>query len=203
MDRIKAIQSVNEIKELMERSSKFVSLSGLTGILVGIYSLIGSWAAIRILDLQEMPSDDTTSMRLKSIVLLAAGVLIASILTAFLVSCYKSGKSNRKLFNKLTYRIIWNLSVPLATGGLFCIALLYHGHYGLVSSAMLLFYGMSLINVSKYTFSNVAWLGYSFVILGILDCFFEGHSLIFWSLGFGVFHIIYGILFYLLYERNK
>jgi len=192
MNKNKAIQSVNEIKELMERSSKFVSLSGLTGILVGIYSLAGAWIAVQ-----------TTPMRLKIIVLVAAGVLIASILTAFLTSYYKSRKSKQKLFNKLTYRIVWNFSIPLLTGGLFCIALLYHGQYGLTSSVMLLFYGMSLINVSKYTFSNVAWLGYSFVTLGLLDCFFEGHGLFFWTLGFGVFHIIYGVLFYFLCERNK
>lgn len=210
MDKIKAIQSVNEIKELMERSSEFVSLSGLTGILVGIYSLAGAWIAVQILGLQKITHGDysralnvTTPMRLKIIVSVAAGVLIASIITAFLTSYYKSRKSKQKLFNKLTYRIIWNFSIPLLAGGLFCIALLYHGHYGLTSSVMLLFYGMSLINVSKYTFSNVAWLGYSFVTLGLLDCFFEGHGLFFWTLGFGVFHIIYGVLFYFLYERNK
>lgn len=210
MDKIKALQSVNEIKELMERSSKFVSLSGLTGVLVGIYSLIGSWATIRVLGMQEIANGSysavlnvTTPMRLKIIVLLAAGVLASSIITAFLISYYKSRRSNQKLFNKLTYRIVWNFSIPLLTGGLFCIALLYHGHYGLTSSVMLLFYGMSLVNVSKYTFSNVAWLGYAFITLGLLDCFFEGHGLLFWTLGFGVFHIIYGILFYFLYERNK
>jgi len=194
----------------MERSSKFVSLSGLTGILVGVYSLIGSWLAIRVLGLQEITTGNyptvlnvTTPMRLKIIVTLAAGVLIASIITTFVISFYKSRRSKQKLFNKLTYRLIWNFSIPLLTGGLFCIALLYHGHYGLTSSVMLLFYGMSLVNVSKYTFSNIAWLGYSFIILGLLDCFFEGHGLLFWTLGFGVFHIIYGVLFYFLCERNK
>ncbi|NDV84575.1 hypothetical protein [Bacteroides sp. 51] len=210
MDKTKAIQSVNEIKELMERSSKFVSLSGLTGVLVGAYSLIGSWLAVHILGLQDITTNNysqvlnvTTPIRLRVIVILATGVLIASIITAFTISYYKARKSKQKLFNKLTYRLIWNFSIPLLTGGLFCIALLYHGHYGLTSSVMLLFYGMTLVNVSKYTFSNIGWLGYAFVVLGLLDCFFEGHGLLFWTLGFGVLHIIYGILFYFLYERNK
>jgi len=210
MDKTKAIQSVNEIKALMERSSKFVSLSGLTGILVGVYSLIGSWLAVRTLGLQGINTGEfsrvlnvTTPMRLKIIVLLALCVFITSLITTFIISYYKSRRSKQKLFNKLTYRLIWNFSIPLLTGGLFCLALLHHGHYGLTSSVMLLFYGMSLINVSKYTFSNVGWLGYAFIILGLLDCFLEGHGLIFWTLGFGVFHIIYGVLFYFLYERNK
>lgn len=209
MDKNKALQSINEIKKLMEQSSKFVSLSGLTGILVGVYSLAGAWFAVHTLGLQDHATNSnsmvlnvTTPMRLKVIVLMAAGVLIASVLTAFFISLYKSKKNNQKLFNKLTYRLLWDFSIPLATGGLFCIALLYHGHYGLTSGVMLLFYGMSLINVSKNTFSNVRWLGYSFLVLGILDCFFEGNGLLFWSLGFGFFHIIYGVLFYFLCERN-
>lgn len=195
MDKNKAIQSVNEIKELMERSSKFVSLSGLTGILVGAYSLIGSLLASRAIGL--------TTTRLDQIFLIATGVLVASIITAFLVSLYKARKSGQKLFNKLTRRIIWNFSIPLFTGGLFCIAVLTHRYYGLTSTIMLLFYGLSLVNVSKYTFSNVAWLGYAFLVLGILDCFFEGNGLLFWTIGFGVFHIIYGILFYFLYEKDN
>ena len=109
----------------------------------------------------------------------------------------------QKLFSKLTYRIAWNFSLPLLTGGLFCIALLLHEHYGLVSSVMLLFYGLSLVNVSKFTYSNVAWLGYAFLCLGTADCFFEGHGLMFWTIGFGGFHILYGMLFYLQYERRK
>lgn len=194
MDKIKAIQSVNEIKELMERSSKFVSLSGLTGILVGMYSLIGAWCVSQMLD---------RPLQLVNVVLVALGVLLASVATAFIVSYYKANRAGQKLFNKLTYRLLWNFAVPLIAGGLFCITLLYHQHYGLTSSVMLLFYAMALINVSKYTFSNVAWLGYAFLILGILDSAFEGHGLIFWTIGFGVFHIIYGILFYFLYEKGR
>lgn len=190
MDKIKAIQSINEIKELMERSSKFVSLSGLTGILVGVYALVGSWMASRLL-------------QLNAIVLIATGVLLSAIITVLLISYYKSKKSNQKLFNKLTCRISWNFSIPLLAGGLFCIALIYHKHYEFTSSAMLLFYGMALVNVAKYTFSNVAWLGCAFMALGIFDSFFVGHGLLCWALGFGVFHIVYGILFYFLYERNN
>ena len=164
MDRNKAIESVNEIKELMERSSKFVSLSGMTAVLAGVYALAGAYVAGQLL---------------------------------------RSEDNREKLFSKLTYRIAWNFSLPLLTGGLFCIALLLHEHYGLVSSVMLLFYGLSLVNVSKFTYSNVAWLGYAFLCLGTADCFFEGHGLMFWTIGFGGFHILYGMLFYLQYERRK
>ena len=184
MDRNKAIESVNEIKELMERSSKFVSLSGMTAVLAGVYALAGAYVAGQLLR-----SEDNR----EGLIMVASCIL----------SWYKAKKMQQKLFSKLTYRIAWNFSLPLLTGGLFCIALLLHEHYGLVSSVMLLFYGLSLVNVSKFTYSNVAWLGYAFLCLGIADCFFEGHGLMFWTIGFGGFHILYGMLFYLQYERRK
>jgi hypothetical protein len=194
MDRNKAIESVNEIKELMERSSKFVSLSGMTAVLAGVYALAGAYVAGQLLR-----SEDNR----EGLIMVASPVLIVSIVTACILSWYKAKKMQQKLFSKLTYRIAWNFSLPLLTGGLFCIALLLHEHYGLVSSVMLLFYGLSLVNVSKFTYSNVAWLGYAFLCLGTADCFFEGHGLMFWTIGFGGFHILYGMLFYLQYERRK
>ena len=178
----------------MERSSKFVSLSGMTAVLAGVYALAGAYVAGQLLR-----SEDNR----EGLIMVASLVLIVSIVTACILSWYKTKKMQQKLFSKLTYRIAWNFSLPLLTGGLFCIALLLHEHYGLVSSVMLLFYGLSLVNVSKFTYSNVAWLGYAFLCLGTADCFFEGHGLMFWTIGFGGFHILYGMLFYLQYERRK
>lgn len=194
MDRNKAIDSLNEIKELMERSTKFVSLSGSTGILVGIYALVGAWFTYNTLQ---------AGTRLETVVAIALLVLALSLLTAFAVYYLKVRNSGQKLFNKMFFRVMWNFSVPLLTGGLFCLALLIHGYYGLTSSVMLLFYGLTLVHISKYTFSNVCWLGYAFLLLGLFDCFFEGNGLLCWAIGFGLFHIIYGVLFYFLYEKRK
>ena len=90
-----------------------------------------------------------------------------------------------------------------AAGGALCISLLLHGYYDILSSVMLLFYGLTLVNVSKFTYANIAWLGYAFICLGVIDSFWEGHALLFWTIGFGGFHILYGILFYLHYERKQ
>ncbi len=193
MNKDKALESVNEIKELMEKSSKFVSLSGITAVLAGVYALVGAYVVDNLLK---------TGNNRGEVVMAASLVLIVSAITACILSWYKARKTGQKLFSKLTYRIAWNFALPLFAGGLFCIALLLHENYGLVSSVMLLFYGLSLVNVSKYTYSNVAWLGYAFVCLGIVDGFFEGYELLFWTVGFGGFHILYGVLFYLQYERK-
>ena len=194
MDKDQALQSVNEIKELMEKSSKFTSLSGLTAILAGVYSLAGAYAAVRILNSGASPG---------ALVMVASVVLLAAAITACMLSFYKSRKLGQEFFSKLTYRIGWNFLLPLLTGGLLCISLLLHGGYGMISSVMLLFYGLALVNVAKFTYSNIAWLGYAFLCLGIIDSFFEGHALLYWTIGFGGFHILYGILFYLQYERKR
>ena len=91
----------------------------------------------------------------------------------------------------------------MLTDGAFSISLLLHGYYDILSSVMLLFYGLTLVNVSKFTYANIAWLGYAFICLGVIDSFWEGHALLFWTIGFGGFHILYGILFYLHYERKQ
>lgn len=194
MDKNKALESVNEIKELMEKSSKFVSLSGMTAVLAGTYSCVGAYIVARVLN-----SEGSLAMK----ILIASLILAASVATACILSWYKAKQTGTKLFSRLTYRTAWNFSLPLLVGGLFCIALILHKNYGMISSVMLLFYGLSLVNVSKFTYSTVAWLGYAFLILGVIDCFFDGHALMFWTIGFGGFHILYGILFYLQYERSR
>lgn len=194
MNKDKALESVNEIKELMEKSSKFISISGFAAIMAGIYALTGAWIVVLI------PSLRAT---LESMVIVGLIVLTASAVTAGILSYYKSKRMRQKFFSKLAYRALWNFSLPMLTGGILCISILWHGYYDILSSIMLLFYGLTLVNVSKFTYSNIAWLGYVFICLGIIDSFWANHSLLFWTIGFGGFHILYGILFYIHYERKK
>lgn len=95
-----------------------------------------------------------------------------------------------------------NLLLPLGAGGLFCGILLLHAPQ-LIAAATLLFYGLALLNASKYTLPDMRNLGLMEIGLGLLCGFFvgTGTSLLFWALGFGVLHIIYGVLLYNKYER--
>ena len=198
MNKDKALESVNEIKELMEKSSKFISISGLAAIMAGVYALAGTYIATCLVTL-----DTTLIVALKLMIMVAILVLAAAAVTAGILSYNKSKKLRQKFFSKLTYRALWNFSLPMLTGGIVCISILMHEYYDILASVMLLFYGLALVNASKFTYSSVAWLGYAFLCLGIADCFFEGHGLMFWTIGFGGFHILYGMLFYLQYERRK
>ena len=209
MNKDKALESVNEIKELMEKSSKFISVSGLAAILAGIYALAGAYIATQVIT-----PDTYLIVALELMAIIALSVLAGaagscrvpsfdSAVTAGILSYCKSKKTGQKFFSRLTYRALWNFSLPMLTGGIVCISILMHEYYDILASVMLLFYGLALVNASKFTYSSVAWLGYAFICLGAVDCFWAGHSLLFWTIGFGGFHILYGILFYLHYERKK
>ena len=200
------LQTITDIRSMMERSSRFISLSGLSGIFAGIFALLGAYAAYiklnsvngiyRLLDKEAL--FDVIIFLLTDALL----VLIASLTVGILLTIRNSKKKGIKIWDTTSKRLLLNLLIPLITGGLFCLVLLYHGLVGLVAPATLLFYGLALINASKYTLNDIRYLGICEIVLGLTASLFIGYGLFFWAAGFGVLHIIYGAMMYFKYERN-
>lgn len=200
-----AESDLKDIKELMERSSRFISLSGLSGVFAGVYALIGAWVAtVYVLPARQeydLLGNTENLEKLPLIVMIAASVLILSIATAIFFTTKNARKKNQKIWDKRSQRMLSNLAAPLVTGGLFLLILLAQGTLYLIAPAMLIFYGLALINGSKYTLNDIRYLGYMEIILGLLATWFYGNGLLFWTIGFGVLHIIYGAVMYWKYER--
>ncbi|MCZ8284631.1 MAG: hypothetical protein O9353_04175, partial [Bacteroidia bacterium] len=133
---------------------------------------------------------------------IAAGVLICSIVTAYFFSNRKARRQGQTLFDHTALRVLINLCIPLAAGGIFCLALLFHGSVCYIAPVMLLFYGLSLVNAGKYTYDDIRYLGICQIVLGLINAFDLGHGLIYWAIGFGVLHIAYGTSMWLKYERK-
>jgi len=198
------------IRNMMERSSKFLSLSGLSGIVAGICALVGAAVAyFLILESGQVQYDEylrglgntsTNSVRL-FLAIDALAVLIVASLGAFYFSMLKSKKANQPLWTNSTKRLLGHLLIPLLTGGLFAIILVTRNNIELVASVTLIFYGLSLVNAGKFTFGEIHYLGLTEIVLGILAGIFVNHGLLFWAIGFGVMHIVYGIVMYYKYER--
>lgn len=199
MENKEVIDTLSEIRDMMAKSSKVLSLSGLSCALVGVLALLACGAAQYVLSNPSWMHYQKVSI----LTTLALILLVICAATVFLFARHKAKKNNyRFTFDQTSRRMLWNFAIPLITGGILCIGLIHQAHYGLTSSMMLIFYGLALINLSSYTFSSTKYLGYAQVILGLIDFMAVNHSLIFWALGFGVCHIIYGILFYFLKERK-
>lgn len=204
------IEALQDIRQMMKQSSRFLSLSGFSGVFAGLYALAGAYAGYKVLGGRSLVqsgnyqfTDDYTATVWKCI-LICAVVLSLSILTGVIFSARRAKKTGQKLFDHTTWRLLLNLMIPLATGGIFCLAMLWHAdaRVVLVGPGMLLFYGLALVNGSKYTLNDVRYLGYLEIALGLLACFLPGFGLLFWALGFGVLHIVYGLYMWNRYERQ-
>ncbi|GAA4310459.1 hypothetical protein [Nibribacter koreensis] len=196
-----------EIRTMMERSSKFLSLSGWAGIMAGIYALAGAFIAYKVFDFHPDGIMDisyaagTLSSNLVNLILLAAFVLAMAIGTAIYLSSKKAEKRGETLWNATARRVLINMAVPLTVGGLLILILIAKGFIGFVAPFTLLFYGLALYNASKFTYGEMRSLGLIQVGLGLISAYFVGYGLFFWALGFGVVHIIYGIYMHYKYER--
>lgn len=202
------LETLTEIRSLMERSSRFLSLSGLSGICSGIFALLGAGVAWWYLEIELLSNTYQQIRVLDLFVARKNELLLFFFIDAFLVlffslacgvyfSTQKAKKNGWKMWDKTTFRLLENLMIPLATGGLFCLILLYHGIIDLIAPCTLIFYGLALVNGSKYTLGEVRYLGICEIILGLLAATMAGYGLLFWAIGFGFLHIIYGTLMYL------
>ncbi|GAA0873085.1 hypothetical protein GCM10009117_22320 [Gangjinia marincola] len=195
MESNKYLEDLSEIKELMNSSSRFISLSGLSGIMAGIYAILGAAIAFFYL----LPHDGyliINSWRFDMLIVVLFSILGLSVLTAYVLTRRKAKKNNEKFWNATTKRLLINFLVPLVTGGIYILIKLQSQQYGLTASLMLIFYGLALVNASKYTLGTIKYLGYGQIIIGLVCAAYPGYGLWFWIIGFGVFHIIYGAIMY-------
>ena len=211
MEANKYLDDITEIKNIMNRSSRFISLSGMSGVLAGIYALIGAALAYRRLKTFSSANYDGFSGRssalwgtdlIQDLILIALVVVVLAAVTGFLMTLKKSKKSGEKIWDATSKRLVANFLIPLIAGGIFCLVLIQYGAVGLVAPATLVFYGLACVNASKYTMGDVRYMGLAFVIIGLISTQFIGYGLYFWALGFGVFHIIYGAMMYFKYDRK-
>jgi hypothetical protein len=203
-------EDLQAIREIMERSSKFLSLSGFAGIFAGVGALIGAAIAwFVILDSGQLQYDEylcsvgaspINNVNL-SLGLDALLVLIIATLGAVYFSFRKAQKAGYSLWSNSTRRLLGHLLIPLVSGGVFAIILVFRNNIELVASVMLIFYGLSLVSAGKFTLGEIHYLGLSEIVLGILAAIFVNLGLLFWVVGFGLMHIVYGIVMYYRYDR--
>lgn len=199
-------QDLASIRNIMERSSRFVSLSGLSGIMAGIYALIGASIAYYLVYYPHSPFGFrfhyvNESRIVHKLMITAFLVLAFTLITAYIFTVKKARKQRSKVWDKTGKRMFISAAIPLVTGGIFILVLISRGYFMIVSPACLIFYGLALVSASNYTYDDVRNLGLAQIVLGLITAFVPGYGLIFWALGFGLLHIIYGTLMHLKYDR--
>ena len=208
-DQQQSLDDLQHIKRMMERSSRFISLSGFSGIAAGLCALVGAWFANKKINCW-VKGDctiggliDTGGIQLLNDLLWIATItFISAFISAFFFTWMRSKKNDVPMWGAATMRLLWNTVIPITVGGIFIIRMMQLNEYELVAPACLIFYGLALVNASKYTLGEIRYLGYGQLALGIMNLWNIGYGLYFWAMGFGILHIIYGILMWYKYERK-
>jgi general stress protein CsbA len=196
------LKDIQEIKKMMDKSSQFLSLSGLAGVMAGVYALIGAYA-INDIATRNYGRLTLESTPFKLIVVIAGAVLAFSVGTALLLTLQKAKKHGDTVWNSTTKRMAANFLIPLVTGGLFALLLIRSHHYGLIAPITLIFYGLSCVSASRYTHRDVRYLGLTIIAIGLAATWYMGYGLLFWAIGFGICHILYGTIMYFKYDRKQ
>ncbi|MFM9945151.1 MAG: hypothetical protein ACKVQB_07955 [Bacteroidia bacterium] len=213
MDNInEQLKDINAIRKMMEQSNKFISLSGLSGVIGGVAALAGAALA------KYKMANDYHNNLIETVwtpffmgnleyysfyVLDALIVLAVAIGAGILPTIARAKKKKQNIFNPTAYRMFINLFIPIIAGGAFCLVLINYSLFGLLAPCMLIFYGLALINASHYTINDIRYLGYIEIGLGLINCLYPGKGIYFLAFGFGVMHIVYGLFIYFKYERGN
>ena len=198
MNKEKYIEDLSDIKNIMSKSSRFISLGGMSGIAAGVVSLVAAYAAyITVYEGQNYLGYRKVVLADKTVITLILIAAITIILTTVLGIYFtaKSAKNNdENVWDDQVKRLVMSLAIPLVSGGLLCLILLFKGYVGMLAPLTLIFYGLGLVNASKYTHDELRSLGIIEVALGLIGMQFVGYGLLLWAVGFGVLHIVYGII---------
>jgi hypothetical protein len=203
-------EDLKTIKRVMEESSRFLSLSGLSGVFAGLIALAGAAIAVgvfmdgRILLKGGFIIADIAmeidNLKIK-LFTEAAIILVLAISIAVYFSYRKSVRKGLQIWTPVSKRLLINLFIPLVTGGFLILIFYFQHHWQLVIPSMLVFYGLGLVNAGKFTYSEVFYLGLVEILTGLLAAIFPVYGIIFWCFGFGLLHILYGLAMYRKYER--
>lgn len=198
-DKQEYINDIAEMRSLMERSTKFLSLSGMAGIMAGLYALSAAFIVVATYDFN--PQTITYyPANTANVVTVAVGVLVLAVGTAIFLSSRKAGSIGEKLWNPTAKRMITSMLVPLLAGGILILYFISNSMAGILAPLTLVFYGLALYSAGKYTYKEVKSLGLIQVCLGLLSCMILSYSILIWAIGFGIVHIIYGIYMHYRYE---
>ncbi len=205
------LDAIKDIRSMMERSSRFLSLSGLAGIVVGLIAISGVIVAYNFLGMQFnepgyytriVNSDGSLNNTVYQFLLTELILLlVVALVVAITLSMRKASAKSLPIWDATAKRLVINMAIPLVAGAIFCCILLFHGHVALILPTTILFYGLAIFNASKYTLHDIRSLGVIEILLGLIAAFYVDYALLFWALGFGVLHIAYGLYIYFKYEK--
>jgi hypothetical protein len=193
-------QALQQLRGIMDRSSRFISLNGRSGIWVGVIALIGAFIAHgwlkntndKYIGTNREPSPGYFDPYTNRLLILAVIVFAVAIAGARYFTYKQARYLQQKTWNNSSRQLLLQFFFPLLAGAVFTIVFIYYGCAIFATPICLSFYGLALISGSKHTRSEIRYVGMLDVALGCANLFFPAYGLYFWVIGFGLLHILYG-----------
>lgn len=199
------LENLSELKGILSRNTRFLSFSGLAGVIAGVLALIGQTVAVMYY-LSHPEIDITKKLAPEHAIVfltISAAIMILSVGVGYVLTNKNIKKTGEKLNSGLIKNTLLNICLPIAVGGVMCLMAYMQGHNMVIPSYMLLFYGLALFGGSKYSFDDLKMVGSAFILLGMVSYFDPSLSIFTWGLGFGILHIVYGLQIYFQRERKR
>ena len=200
-----------DIRGLMSRSGRFLSLSGLSGVWAGACALAAAAFAYWRAGVAPLSGVDYYTAYYRQyqdagaiepfVFTVGVVTIVVAVAGAAFFTLRRARATNYQLWNATSRQLLSALLWPLATGGLLVLAHWYQGDYGYSAAITLIFYGLALLSASRYLVPEIRALGYCEVALGLVVAFLPGYGIDAWALGFGVLHIVYGAVMWRRYEK--
>lgn len=202
---LSGLETLKDIRRMMEKSSRFISLSGWSGVAAGICALVGAALAHHTIDeyyqLNYGTANACPECLRDKLVVIAIGVFVSALVTAFVFTYLRSRKEGVAIWGASARRLLWNTLIPMLAGGVLILKMIDLNMYSLIGPASLIFYGLALVNGSRYTLGEVRYLGLAILVTGMISAWFPKATLYYWAFGFGILHVAYGIAMWWKHER--
>ncbi len=197
MDTNTHSDDLKTIRKIMEESSRFLSLNGLSGVFAGVFALVGITIAYFLIGEAGLQRAGNLDLIL---LIDALVVLVLTLAAGVYLSYRKSIRTGLKIWTGTTRRMLLNLLIPLIAGAVFILFFYLNNDYHYIIPAMLIFYGLALVSAGKFTFGEIQYLGIFEVVAGFFAVLFPVYAMFTWAFGFGLLHILYGLIMHRKYR---
>lgn len=193
-----ARENLRVIRQTMERSTKYSTLAGLSGVLIGLVAVVGVFLTDRIIREGHSVLERGRAFDHAQLAQLAAVwtvVLIVAIAIDFLANKRRAAGVGKHVVSSLGAHIVLAALPGFFAGAALTAFFLTHGLVFSIWGVWMLCYGLAICAVGLFSVRPVSVLGGAFVLAGAVTLQLPpAAQLPMMAVTFGGFHIGYGVL---------
>ena len=189
-DLFEAKENLRLIRELMERSTRHSTFSGVSGVFAGTVSIVGCLVT-RWIGERGLSSDAYAAAFLT----IWASVVLLAIGADYFLTKRRAAAVGKRIMSRLGKQMFVASMPGLGSGAVITFYFLRQGLLPQVYPVWALCYGAAVCAVGLFSQREVTRLGLAFLIAGTATLLlFPLYGLPMMALTFGGFHIVYGIV---------